>query len=255
MFVAQTNLQLYAQLEPSQTPAVAAAYGLAAQLFTGQFRASGKPFLAHLVGTASLLAGQGRPLEEITTGLLHAAYDNGDFGATVKNRREEVRAVIGELAEAYLDAYANWDSDVVQRIAGELTTAEAILRHLRLARGARPELGTPYMAPQTETERELATLLGELLRVEPVGRNDSFYDLGGHSLLAAQVLSLIEERLHVQLSPIVLFRGPFTVAELAQTVHESRLQGADEADLLQVLSELEDLSDEEVRALLLIEGS
>ncbi|MBN9415212.1 hypothetical protein ABS71_02425 [bacterium SCN 62-11] len=149
---------------------------------------------------------------------------------------------------------ASWDSLLMQRIAEELTTAETILRSMRLARGARPELCTAYAAPQNETERELAALLGELLRVDPVGRNDSFYDLGGHSLLAAQVLSLIEERLHVQLSPIVLFRGPFTVAELAQTVHESRLQAADEGELLEVLSELDDLSDEEVRALLL-EGS
>ena len=72
-----------------------------------------------------------------------------------------------------------------------------------------------------------------------MGRNDSFYDLGGHSLLAAQVLSLIDERLQLQLSPMILFRGPFTVAELAQSIHESRLQGADEGDLLEVLSELD----------------
>ena len=149
---------------------------------------------------------------------------------------------------------AGWDSHLAQRIADDFTSAETILRHMRLARGARPELCTPYAAPQSDTEQELAGLLSELLRVEPVGRNDSFYDLGGHSLLAAQVLSLIDERLHVQLSPVVLFRGPFTVAELAQTIHESRLQSADEGELLQVLSELEDLSDEEVSALLL-EGS
>lgn len=144
-----------------------------------------------------------------------------------------------------------WDSELVQRIAGELVTAETILRQMRLARGARPELETPFVPPQNETERELAGVLAELLRVEPVGRNDSFYDLGGHSLLAAQVLSQIEQRLQVRLSPIVLFRGPFTIAELAQAVHETRLQSADEDDLLQVLCELDELSDDEVRALLL----
>ena len=53
------------------------------------------------------------------------------------------------------------------------------------------------------------------------------------------------------MSPIVLFRGPFTIAELAQAVHETRLQSADEDDLLQVLCELDELSDDEVRALLL----
>jgi (p)ppGpp synthase/HD superfamily hydrolase len=36
--------------------AVASAYELTATLMTGQFRASGKTFIAHLVGTASILA-------------------------------------------------------------------------------------------------------------------------------------------------------------------------------------------------------
>lgn len=128
--VAQTNLQLYAQLEPDQRPAVAAAYELATQLFTSQFRASGKTFLSHLVGTASILAGQHRPLEEITAGLLHAAYDCGDFGATAKNRREEVRSVLGELAESYLFAYSTlpWEPDRYPASNSPLERAAMVIR-------------------------------------------------------------------------------------------------------------------------------
>lgn len=163
MFVAQTNLQLYAQLEPSQVPAVAAAYALAVQLFTGQFRASGKPFLAHLVGTASLLAGQSRPLEEITTGLLHAAYDSGDFGANVKNRREEVRSVIGELAESYLHAYANlpWDPD---RYPSSDSPVELAVLRIRLTNELEDALddSMAWMGPQ-----RVAKMLS---RLEPSAR-------------------------------------------------------------------------------------
>ena len=56
---AQTNLQLYTQLsdiEYSQEARgqVLRAYELALQLFSGHYRANGKPFIAHLVGTASI---------------------------------------------------------------------------------------------------------------------------------------------------------------------------------------------------------
>ena len=130
MFVAQTNLQLYGQLPANQLPAVVAAYDLAAQLFSGQFRASGKPFLAHLVGTASILVNLGRPLDEITTGLLHAAYEAGDFGANSGSKREEVRAVIGELAESYLQTYSSlpWDPERYPSSDSPLEHAALVVR-------------------------------------------------------------------------------------------------------------------------------
>ena len=46
-----------------------------------------------------------------------------------------------------------------------------------------------YEAPQGQTEEVLAAIWQELLGVEKVGRQDSFFDLGGHSLL---IVSLVE---------------------------------------------------------------
>ncbi|HEY4002443.1 MAG TPA: HAD-IIIC family phosphatase [Candidatus Xenobia bacterium] len=143
-----------------------------------------------------------------------------------------------------------WDPARLHRIATELSTADAILRQVRLARGKRPELSCPYSPPTNPTESTLAAILEELLRVQPVGRDDNFYELGGHSLLAAQVLAAIDERLGVRLSPVVLFRGPFTVAHLAVTVSETTGREGDDAELERVLAELAPLSDDEVRTLL-----
>ncbi|MDB4948385.1 MAG: pcbAB [Gemmatimonadetes bacterium] len=98
--------------------------------------------------------------------------------------------------------------------------------------------------PSTETERRLAGMWGELLRVERVYADDHFFALGGHSLLAAQMAARVREELGVGLSlPAVLKAG--TVAALAAAV---------DAEVAAVQAELEaelaGLSDEEVRALL-----
>src|SRR5262245_11904038 len=74
--IAQTNLQLYNQLlargwTTNDLHHARAAYELAADLFSGQYRCSGKPFVAHLVGTASVAAAVGLPSELVLAALLH----------------------------------------------------------------------------------------------------------------------------------------------------------------------------------------
>jgi amino acid adenylation domain-containing protein len=49
-----------------------------------------------------------------------------------------------------------------------------------------------FEPPQGEMEETLAAIWAEVLKLERVGRHDSFFDLGGHSLLAVQVI----EKLH-----------------------------------------------------------
>ncbi|HEY6349037.1 MAG TPA: amino acid adenylation domain-containing protein [Candidatus Angelobacter sp.] len=55
-----------------------------------------------------------------------------------------------------------------------------------------------YEAPQGETERALAAIWAEVLKLEQVGRNDNFFELGGHSLLAMQLINRIRGTLGME---------------------------------------------------------
>ncbi|MFL6262093.1 MAG: amino acid adenylation domain-containing protein, partial [Thermoanaerobaculia bacterium] len=78
--------------------------------------------------------------------------------------------------------------------------------------------------PRTPAEELVAGIWSEVLRVERVGREDSFFDLGGHSLLATRVLSRLREVLGADLPLRALFESP-TVAELAARIEEARTVG------------------------------
>ncbi len=60
------------------------------------------------------------------------------------------------------------------------------------------------IAPRTETERLVAELWKASLKIDAVGVHDNFFDLGGHSLLSLTVLSQLETRTGVRLSPRLL---------------------------------------------------
>ncbi len=83
------------------------------------------------------------------------------------------------------------------------------------------ELAVPYIAPQTETERQLAALWQELLGVEKVGIRHNFFELGGHSLIATQLMSRIREQFQVALPIRNLFESP-TVEALARIIDNMR---------------------------------
>ncbi|MEE8523652.1 MAG: SDR family NAD(P)-dependent oxidoreductase, partial [Thermoanaerobaculia bacterium] len=99
--------------------------------------------------------------------------------------------------------------------AGELAAApESPATHQR------PELATPYAAPELASERALAGFWCELLGLDRVGVSDDFFELGGHSLLATQLMSRIRERFGVDLALRTIFDAP-TVRELAAVVESS----------------------------------
>jgi amino acid adenylation domain-containing protein len=107
-----------------------------------------------------------------------------------------------------------------------------------------------YVAPRTPTEEILAGIWAQVLGVDRVGIESSFFDLGGHSLLAMQVISRANAQLQVELS-LESILSARTVRELAAQVDAARMSGAQAADKLTALRErLMRLSPDERQALL-----
>jgi hypothetical protein len=115
---AQTNVQWINQLraEGYSQPAIEFAwqsYQFALQLFAGQYLPSGKPFIDHFIGTASILTSLQLPMKVVVAGLIHAAYRYGDFGAAgigiSQSKREQIVSAVGDEIETYLARYEKGD--------------------------------------------------------------------------------------------------------------------------------------------------
>ena len=73
-------------------------------------------------------------------------------------------------------------------------------RHLQLA--------GEYKLPRGEVEEKLAQVWMQLLSLDRVSREDSFFDLGGHSLLALSLLVKIKQAFAVTLSIVDVYKQP-----------------------------------------------
>jgi len=125
--IAQTAPQLWAQLATtgfagSEIERIHLVYVTAARLFTGRSRACGKPFLDHLVGTASVVATTTRDPDLVGAALLHAAYTHNVFddlgrGAT-RRRRRALRRLAGPGLEHLVYTYTTqrWDIERVRSL-------------------------------------------------------------------------------------------------------------------------------------------
>jgi amino acid adenylation domain-containing protein len=84
-----------------------------------------------------------------------------------------------------------------------------------------------FIEPSTDTERQLARLWMEALRLDRVSARDSFFDLGGHSVLAARLFAKLHDVFGVVLPLAVLIEAP-TLDALAARIDAAREQAAGE---------------------------
>lgn len=88
------------------------------------------------------------------------------------------------------------------------------------AKFSRPQLDSSYVAPRDDIERTLADFWQELLGVEQVGVQDSFFDLGGHSLVAVRLFAKIKKTYRVDYPISVLFEAP-TIEQCAALLRQT----------------------------------
>jgi amino acid adenylation domain-containing protein len=111
------------------------------------------------------------------------------------------------------------------------------------------EVSATFIAPRTDMEEAVAEIWRETLGLTQVGVESNFFDLGGHSLLATRVMSQIRERFGVELPLRVLFESP-TVAGLARKLEAAQPKETELGRILSMLENMENISEEEVTALL-----
>jgi FkbH-like protein len=140
-------------------------------------------------------------------------------------------------------------ADFLITIATKLNDAESIHEVISTAGRVRPESLTPFVAPSSLMEKEIAGFWTEVLGFEQIGINDTFFNLGGHSLLAMQILSRIRTRFNVQLSPRLLVTEEFTVAGLAKAILMEQIRQSDSSEVEDILQKLDALSADELKTL------
>lgn len=82
-----------------------------------------------------------------------------------------------------------------------------------------------FVAPRTDTEKALALIWTELLRVENIGVEDDFFNLGGDSLLAIRAESRISGAFGLNIGIQALFDNP-TIASLASVLDTKKTPGS-----------------------------
>lgn len=154
--VAQTNVALYRQLHdlgygPAALRLVRDAYELAAVPFAGHYRACGKPFVCHLVGTASVMASIGAKPELVAAAILHSVYEPffavGNNQGAARLSPARIRSAVGEEVERYVAAYAE--------MKWSLATMPALAVEARAVEGDRADVFLLKLANEVDDHLEL----------------------------------------------------------------------------------------------------
>jgi acyl transferase domain-containing protein/acyl carrier protein len=160
----------------------------------------------------------------------------------------QVAVCVGDLDEQY-DWWVRQQFDALADVSTDSTADLQMSSTAQSPVHTRPALKDPYLAPRTADEKALVTIWEGLLGVAPIGVLDSFLDLGGHSLLAIQLVSRIRQELGMECRVQHIFDAP-TIAEFAKAIAAENEVAEPELDAAQLLTLVEQLSDDDARSLL-----
>ena len=116
---------------------------------------------------------------------------------------------------------------------------------------SRPDLPTPFTAPENDLQEEIAAIWQQLLGIEPIGIHDDFFDLGGNSLMGTQLISQLRETFQVELPLRSLFEDP-TISGVSKIISAGKeeAESGDMSKIADMLEQMENMSEEEVAKML-----
>jgi thioesterase domain-containing protein/acyl carrier protein len=160
------------------------------------------------VGQAVVVAREDRPGEKRLVGYVTGAVDAG-----------VVRAELAERLPGYMVPAAVVVVDALPlTVNGKVDT--------RALPAPEYQGGGGYRAPANAVEEILAGIYAQVLGVERVGVDDSFFDLGGDSLSAMRMIAAVNTALDAHLAVRTVFEAP-TVRSLSQRLRSDPISAQD----------------------------
>ena len=151
------------------------------------------------VEQAVVIAREDRPGDKRLVGYVTGTADPAEMRAALAERLPAYMVPAAVVVMAALPLTANGKLDTRALPAPEYQDADR------------------YRAPASAVEEILAGIYAQVLGLERVGVDDSFFDLGGDSLSAMRVIAAINTGLDAGLAVRTLFEAP-TVAQLAPRI-------------------------------------
>ena len=99
-------------------------------------------------------------------------------------------------------------------------------RALPLPDESRPQLEVTYVAPESDLEKTLTQIWGEVIKRDKVGIYDNFFELGGTSLDIVRVNGKLQELLNIDIPVVTIFRYP-TISDFARYLARVTTQNID----------------------------
>lgn len=107
-----------------------------------------------------------------------------------------------------------------------------------------------FVPPTSPLEKEIAQLWEEMLELSCISIDENFLELGGHSLLANRMLARINRTYDIRLTLMEFLTEGLTIADLSRLIEIKLLSTLSESDMEEMMSELEGITEEEMRRLI-----
>jgi acyl-CoA synthetase (AMP-forming)/AMP-acid ligase II/acyl carrier protein len=183
-------------------------------------------------------------LQAVTFGVPHSRLGEAVAVAAVVDKKKNVTEK--ELRQHVADRLAPY------KIPQQILFVDSIpkgptgkVQRIGLAEKLSDLLKPGYIYPETETEIIIAGFWQEVLGLDQVGKYDNFFALGGDSLLATQVISRLTKEFGFDVPILTIFQYP-KLMELAANIVQNQLSSTDENELINLITEIENLSEEDV---------